>query len=111
MWKIALVSLCLIASGFAAEKMAAPQLIELAKSNPAGLRDAITASFDDKDLKEGTAWAGHGPDFFFALAAPSQPALVIDGASGLPMQRLTGSDLGTPPRASSRWASCTHSTT
>jgi len=93
MWKIALVSLCLIAAAFAAEKMSAPQLIELAKSNPAGVRDAITGSFDDKDLKEGTAWAGHGPDFFFALEAPSQPALVIDGASGLPMQRLTGSDL------------------
>jgi len=39
------------------------------------LRDAITATFDEKDLKEGTAWAGHASDFFFAtprlrLSAP-----------------------------------------
>ena len=35
-------------SAFAAEKKSAPQLTELAKSNRAGLRDAITASFDPK---------------------------------------------------------------
>jgi hypothetical protein len=39
---------------FAAEKLTAPQLIELAKSNSPALRDAITATFDPKELKEGT---------------------------------------------------------
>ena len=73
--------------------MSAPQLIDLAKSNSANLRDAITASFDARDLKEGTAWAGHGPDFFFATQAPSQPSLVIDEAPGPRMQHLAGSDL------------------
>jgi enterochelin esterase-like enzyme len=98
MWKRALLFLCFIAPGFiaaalAAEKMTAPQLIDLAKSNGASLRDAITASFDASDLKEGTAWAGHGPDFFFATQAPSQPSLVIDQAPGPAMQQLAGSDL------------------
>ena len=93
MWKHALLLLCFIAPAVAAEKMTAPQLIDLAKSNSANLRDAITASFEAKDLKEGTAWAGHGPDFFFATQAPSQPSLVIDEAPGPAMQQLAGSDL------------------
>ncbi len=93
MSKLALLMLSLSVAVHAAEMMSAPQLIDLAKSNPAGLRDAITATFDAKNLKDGTAWAGRGPDFFFATEAAAQPSLVIDDASGLPMQHLTGSDL------------------
>src|SRR5271166_1081392 len=95
MWKSALLFLCVIAPAFAAEKQSAPQLIDLANSHSASLREAITASFDAKDLKEGTAWAGHGPDFFFATESASQPSLVIDDApaTGTQMQSITGSDL------------------
>ena len=67
----ALYRICLSASAFAADKSSATQLIDLAKSNSAALREAITATFDPKTLTEGTAWAGHGPDFFFAVQAPS----------------------------------------
>jgi enterochelin esterase-like enzyme len=90
-----LVVLCfsLVTAAFAADKMTVPQLIDLDRSNSAGLRDAITSSFDAKDLKDGTAWAGHGPDFFFATEAMTQPALVIDGEARPPMQHLPGSDL------------------
>jgi enterochelin esterase-like enzyme len=91
--KISALVLLAIIPAIAAEKMTAPQLIELAKSNPAGLQAAITDSFDAKDLKEGTAWAGHGPDFFFATQAPSQTSLVIDDAPGPQMQHLAASDL------------------
>ena len=80
-------------SAFATEKLTAPQLIELAKSKGTGLRDAITASFTDKDLKEGTAWSGRGPDFFFATEAAAKPALFIDGAAGPQMQKLADSNL------------------
>jgi enterochelin esterase-like enzyme len=80
-------------SAHGAEKLSATQLIALSKSNPAGLREAIQSSFDDKDLKAGTAWTGHGTDFFFATEAPSQPELLIDGKSAPPMQRAHGSDL------------------
>ncbi len=93
MWKLALLVVCVVTPAIAAEKMTAPQLIDLAKSNSAGLRDAIVASFDAKDLKEGTAWASHGPDFFFAIEAKSKLALVIDDGSGRQMQNLAGSDL------------------
>ena len=92
-----ILALSLIAPAFATEKWNATQLIELAKSNSPGLQDAITATLDPKDLKDGTAWIGRGPDFFFATEAPSKPALVIDGASGPQMQNLTGSDLWYTP--------------
>jgi enterochelin esterase family protein len=95
--RLALCSLALAASAFAADKLTTPQLIELAKSNSPGLRDAITATFEPKDLKEGTAWAGRGPDFFFATEASSQPALIIDGAPGPQLQQLAGSALWYAP--------------
>jgi enterochelin esterase family protein len=77
--------------------MSAPQLISLANSNPAGLREAIITTFDAKDLKEGTAWAGRGPDFFFTTEAASEPSLFIDSAAGPKMRQLTGSDLWYAP--------------
>jgi enterochelin esterase-like enzyme len=88
---VLLLGAALFATG--AEKMTAPQLIDLAKSNSVGLRDAITASFEAADLKEGTAWAGHGPDFFFATQAESEPSLVIDDVSGPRMQQIKSSDI------------------
>jgi enterochelin esterase-like enzyme len=92
MWKYAFVLLCVTAVAAAAEKMSAPQLIDLAKSGSPGLRNGIADSFDAKDLRDGTAWAGRGPDFFFAVETQAQPALVIDQAPGPPMQHLAGSD-------------------
>ena len=79
--RISILSLLLITPTFATEKSNATQLAELAKSNSPALRDAITATFDAKDLKEGTAWLAVGPDFFFTIDALSQPTLVIDGNS------------------------------
>lgn len=90
---LGIVALLLAGSAFAAQKSKAPQLIEMANSNSPALRDAITATFDAKDLKEATAWIGRGPDFFFAAEATSQPALFIDGVAGPQMRSLAGSDL------------------
>jgi len=80
-------------SALGAEKKSALQLIEIARSNSADLRSAVEATFDAKELKEGTAWAGHGSDFFFAMEAASEPTLVIDDSSLPPMRHLVGSDL------------------
>jgi len=77
----------------AAEKSNATQLVAMAKAADPKLRDAITTTFEVKDLKEGTAWAGRGSDFFFAVATAAKPQLVIDGADGPPMQQIAGSDL------------------
>ena len=46
MWKLVLLSLCLSIPTVAAEKMSAPQLIDLAKSNHTGLHDAVTGTFE-----------------------------------------------------------------
>jgi enterochelin esterase-like enzyme len=89
----AIVALLLAAPAIAAEKSTALQLIELAKANNSALKDAITTTLDAKELKDGTAWIAHGPDFFFAIEASSKPSLVIDGAPGPQMQKLSGSDL------------------
>jgi enterochelin esterase family protein len=83
----------MLASAFAAEKRSVQQLTDLAKSDSPALEEAIRASFDAKDLKDGTAWSGRGPDFFFALEAASEPSLVVDGAPGARMQHRAGSDL------------------
>jgi enterochelin esterase-like enzyme len=75
------------------QKSTAPQLIELVNSNSPKLHDAITTTFDAKDLKEGTAWAGRGPDFFFATEAPSQPSLFIDEKPGPTMKQLSETNI------------------
>jgi enterochelin esterase-like enzyme len=98
MRKVARISLCAVlavcaAVAQAADKMSAAQLVALAKSNDAGLHDAILASFEAKSLKDGTAWSGRGPNFFFAIEASSQPSLLIDEKPQRPMQHLAGSDL------------------
>ncbi len=92
MWKFLFVlSTCITL--MAADKRSALQLIDLAKAHNATLQEAITATFDSKDLSQGSAVAGHGPDFFFATRANSAPSLVIDDSPGPTMERLAGSDL------------------
>ena len=77
----------------AAEKANASQLAAMAKAADPKLRETITATFEGKDLKEGTAWAGRGADFFFAVESAAKPELVIDEAAGAVMQQIAGSDL------------------
>lgn len=88
-----ILTIVLSSSASAAEKSTAPQLIELSKSPGPALRDAITATFEAKDLQEGSAWAGHGTDFFFVTRAASKPQLFIDNTPGPELRLLTGTDL------------------
>ncbi len=75
----------------------ATQLIELAKSNSPQLQGAIVSTFAPKDLKEGKAFLGQGPDFFFATESNSKPALFIDDAAGPEMHPIAGSNLWYAP--------------
>src|ERR1700691_5110649 len=88
-----LMCLALRGSGTAAEKMDAMELIEMAKANSPGLRNAIAATLDAKELKEGTAWIAQGPEFFFATEAAAKPELFIDGVAGPEMRDISGSGL------------------
>jgi enterochelin esterase-like enzyme len=87
--------LILLAGGsvLAADKSTATQLIQLAKTKSSTLKDAISNTFDAKELKDGTAWIGRGSDFFFAVEADTKPVLFIDGAPGPQMQVISGSNL------------------
>jgi enterochelin esterase-like enzyme len=88
---VAALSLAVPALG--ADKLSAPELIALAKAHSPELLSAVQASFDAAKLKDGTAWAGHGPDLFFAVEAASQPTLKIDDAAGPDMEQIPGSNL------------------
>jgi enterochelin esterase-like enzyme len=88
-----LLFIVLINSAFSAEKMTAPQLIELSRSKRAALSRAITTTFDAEELKAGSAWVGYGSDFFFTVETTSKPLLFIDGAPGPEMQHVDGTDL------------------
>jgi enterochelin esterase-like enzyme len=82
----------------AAEKMTAPQLTSLAASNPAALGDALAATFDPKDLKAGTAWTGHGNEFFFAIDSTYKPAaLLVDEMPASGLAHVPGSTLWYAP--------------
>ena len=81
------------AEGAAAEKASAEQLIEMAKANGLGLRDAIVATLDAKEMKEGTAWIASGPEFFFATEAAAKPEIFVDEAAGPLMRNISRSDI------------------
>lgn len=96
-WLFVALTFPVAAPASAGEKQTALQLIALANSNSPALRDAISASFDAKDLESGTAWLGHGPEFFFALQVTSKPTLMIDDAPGPEMRFLADSKVWYTP--------------
>jgi len=76
----------------AAETASVPDLLKLASTpaNPAfapALRDTLTADA----IHAGTAVAGYGPDFLFAMDAPSAPDLYIDDTRAGTLQAVPGS--------------------
>jgi enterochelin esterase-like enzyme len=90
-FSIALVVFCtLCAFSQTGAKHSVEDLAALANSHDPGLRNAIVATFPEKDLKEGTAWIGHGPNFFFAIETSSQPALIVDDHPGPGMSQAEG---------------------
>jgi enterochelin esterase family protein len=94
---VALFVICMAIPTFAADTLNALQLTELANSNSPTLGNAIRASMDAQELKNGTAWLGHGAEFFFATEAASKPTLIIDDANGPQMLRWADSDLWYAP--------------
>src|SRR5215475_10406552 len=76
-----------------AQRLSITEIIDLARSGSPRLQDAILSTFEAKRLTEGTAWLGHGPNFFFTVRAQSKPELVIDGSRGPAMENLANSNL------------------
>src|SRR5215212_7168008 len=88
-----LPTLLLLAAAASAEKMTAPQLIEMAKKNSAGLKEALVESMGEANLKNGTAVLGRGENFIFAVEAATRPTLQLDDSAGPAMTKVKGSDL------------------
>jgi enterochelin esterase family protein len=80
----------LATAAFAAEKVSAPELIRMSKTNSPGFRQALVASLGEEAIRKGTAFLGEGPDFIWAVEAPSTPALYVDRAEAGPMTKLDG---------------------
>jgi enterochelin esterase-like enzyme len=78
---------------FAAEKLTAPQLIELAHKKPHDLAAAIRDSLPDEAIKKGTAFVSEGPDFVWAFESDTRPEIYVDGQPSGPMTRVEKSDL------------------
>ena len=87
------VAAVLALPALAAEKLSAPELTALANQHSPQLESSIRATFDAAKLRDGTAWTGHGPDFFFAIDNAAQPSLVIDDSAGPAMEQIAGSSL------------------
>ena len=88
-----MIGLVMFRPAAAVERLNATQLIELAKGNGPGLEEAIRASLDWKALKEGKAWAGRGPDFFFATEADAEPSLFVDDVVTPKMKNVASTNL------------------
>jgi enterochelin esterase-like enzyme len=82
--------------GWCATKLSAPELIALARAHSPDLRAGIENTFEAKQLRDGTAWVGRGPEFFFAVEASSAPSLILDEAAGPAMEAIpsAGSEPG-----------------
>src|SRR5271157_2083954 len=78
---------------FAADRPSVPQLIEMARHQPAGLEEALRATLGDEKLKKGTAFAGEGPEFIFAIESAVQPELFVDDRPEAAMDRVGKTNL------------------
>ena len=80
---------------FAADKLPAPKLLDLARHKPhsSEFRDALTASLGQEKIQKGTAAIGEGPNFLWAVESKTPPQLVIDDGAPLKMKRLPKADL------------------
>lgn len=88
--RCSIVVLCAFCA-FAASKSDPQHILEIARTNPGALREALAASVPDEQLKAGTAVVEYGPDFLWAIESEKAPLLFVDGAQWRePMQAVAG---------------------
>jgi enterochelin esterase-like enzyme len=78
------------ASGLAADRVSAPELIRLSQTRSPQFREALLASLGEAKIKDGSAFLGQGPDFIWAVQADATPILYVDKAEAGAMTRLAG---------------------
>ncbi len=79
----------------AAERLAPLPLIEMARARPQSpeFREALLATLGERNVKNGTAAAGEGPEFLWAVEASTEPRLIVDDLERPAMTRLQGTHL------------------
>src|SRR5207245_9746878 len=77
----------------AADRLTAPQLIELARQKAHNLAEALGASLGEEKVKKGTAFAGEGPDYIWAVESEARPEIYIDDRAAGPMTRAGTDEL------------------
>lgn len=87
-----LVAIAILPS-HAAVKLTAPQLIEMARTRPGDLADALRASLGEEKIAKGVAFSGEGPDFIWAIESDTRPALYVDDRAAGPMTRAGTTNL------------------
>jgi enterochelin esterase family protein len=88
-----LIALMIPVAVFPAERLTAPQLIEMSHKKAHDLAASIRDSLPDEAIKKGTAFAGEGADFVFAFESDTKPEIYIDDQPSGPMTRVEKSDL------------------
>src|SRR5579859_8031572 len=77
----------------AADKLTVPQLIEMAHKNSRDFAGALRALLGDDKIAKGTAFAGEGADFIWAVETDSRPAMFVDDRAAGSMQRVGETNL------------------
>lgn len=77
----------------AADQLTVPQLIEMAHKKSRDLAAALRASLGEEKLANGTAFAGEGPDFIWAVESDARPEIYVDDRAAASMARAGQSNL------------------
>src|ERR1700674_4105398 len=73
-----------------AEKLPTAQLLAQAQKNSPELEQSLRDTFTDAVIAKGTAFAGEGPDFIFAVTAAQAPQIRLDLMDPVPARKLGG---------------------
>ena len=77
--KLLFLSVLVLVSVSAAEKLTVPQLLDLSRNpNDPAFPQALTAALGAKPIQDGTAVIGQGPDFLWVMESASAPDLYVD---------------------------------
>ena len=71
------------------------QVMTLSRSRPDSpeFREALMKHLGEAGIKSGEAFDSNGPDFIWAVASATPPAMILDDQPAGPMRRIAGSDL------------------
>src|SRR5262245_60851686 len=79
-----LLALTTFAGVCLAQKLSTQELLQMARSRPAGLEQALRDTLGADNIQKGTAAVGEMGDFVWAIAAEKGPSLQINNDAPIP---------------------------